>query len=391
MAEITFNREYVPARKDLLHFVEENLNKDILAEVGKNPEKWIEELNIINQILTRDSLVGGSGMEQVPLGWHGLQKLGENVFLYRGTENRRARGLWIYDPKARHNAWDHYRLGTTGQLRINQEFAGISSEELLPDNFEKKSRVVKQDKRPIHEFDVMHDSKRLTIYAKGSLTDISFMYQPPSHRLTNLSRVSKMTSREEMDISVKLAEQGVKTPPVVGYYTSDVEEFLFLQGIEGKTPPEFFGTHRKEIIEQDAKMLATLCLLGYRKSGFADFDDKIFDGTDLYLIDTEDVRDLYFPSRPDFRQMVLNPRETKTLEAFRGLQEDRFLKSLQDALYEYQESLTPTLADKVLYARTFFRTIGWEKSTIPEIKDLATFPGVYQTWDSYLSMMCDAD
>ncbi len=391
MAEIQFNRERVPARKDLLHFVEENLNSDVYAELGKNTENWIEELNLINQILTRNPLVSGSGMEQVPLGWHGLQKLGENVFLYRGTENRRARGLWIYDPKAGHNAWTIYRLGTNGQLRINEEFAGISSEELLPDNFEKKSKIVKDNKRPIHAFDVMCDGKALTLYAKGSLTDLSFMYQPPSHRLTNLSRVNKMTSREEMDISIKLAEQGVKTPPVVGYYTSDVEEFLFLQGIEGGNPPEYFKTHRTELIEQDARMLATLCLLGYRKSGFTDFDDKIFDGTDLYLIDTEEFRDLYFPSRLDFRGMVLNPRDTSALQEFREMQKERFDITLRDAIYEYRDSLTATSEDKALYVCKFFETVGWEKPTADEIKDFVTFPERYQTWDSYIGMMCDTD
>jgi hypothetical protein len=387
MTEIQFNRERVPARKDLLHFVEENLNPKIYSDLGENPARWIEELNMINLMLTGDSLINGSGLELVPLGFCGMQQLGENVFLYRGTENRRVRGVWILDEKT----WNHYRLGAIGKLFINQEFADISSEEFLPDNFEKKSTVVKSDKRPIQVFEADREIGKITIYAKGSVVNPRFLYTPPSFRLTNLSGVDKITSQTEMDMSLKLAKHGVKVPTIIGYYESVVEEFLFLQSVEGNNPSEYFGTHRKEIIEQDARMLAAFCLLGLNKCGFTDFDDKVFDGKDLYLIDTEEISDLYFPSRPDFKQMLINPIDTAELEKFRQFQDARFRTMLSDALYRYKDSLTPALEDCVLYTNTFLKKIGKKPISDSEVQELTTFPRDYQTWDSYMGMMCDTD
>ncbi|MBW2973874.1 hypothetical protein KY346_05800 [Candidatus Woesearchaeota archaeon] len=385
MAEIKFNVERVPARKDLLHFVEENLNRNIYEELAKNPERWIEELNIINIMLTRHPLVGGC--DPVPFGFHGLQRLGENVFLYRGTENIRGRGLFLYYPDKQHNQWTQYRLNTNGTVRINQDFADIPVETFMPDNFEKKSRLVKDKKRPIHLFEIGRGSEKLEVYAKGSRVDISKLYDPPSWRLTNLSRVEKVSSKNEMDISLKLAKQGVKVPTILGYYESAAEEFLFLQKVGGKDPQEYFDTHREEIIMQDANMLAALCLLGLKKAGFSDFDDKIFDGKDLYLIDTEEIGDLYFPDRWDFREMLINPRDTTNLERFRDIQKAQFKKVLKDAIYRYQESLMPALNDKAAYISAFFEKVGWKKPSPKDIEELTTFSKRYQTLDSHIGMM----
>jgi hypothetical protein len=52
---------------------------------------------------------------------------------------------------------------------------------------------------------------------------------------------------------------------------------LFLREVVGSDLRDFLDTKKDEIIEQDAKTLAALCLGGYRKQRFADFDDKLFD------------------------------------------------------------------------------------------------------------------
>ncbi|GAG81694.1 unnamed protein product, partial [marine sediment metagenome] len=64
MEEIKFNCHRVPARKDLLHFIEEHADKEVYEKIGENPSAWLDELQIISNMLTGQGLVGGIGLKQ---------------------------------------------------------------------------------------------------------------------------------------------------------------------------------------------------------------------------------------------------------------------------------------------------------------------------------------
>ncbi len=397
-----FNHHHVPARKDLLHFIEEHLTKGVYKALGKNPKRWIEELALITGALTGEGLCAGVGIYDPPVGSPDFQQLGKNVFLYRG-EPTVLRGLWTcretatYDfktnQKVPHTEWTNYRLGGVAHLAINEEFGDIEPKLLVPENFEPIGRKAEsKGKRPVMFFELQRQGGNITVYAKGADTSISCLYEPPSYRLTNLAHVQKTKSKTELEMTIELAEKGVKTPPVIGYYEGDVEEFLFLQKVEGKSPSEFLPQCRDEIIRQDAEMLAVLCLLGYRKQGFQDFDDKVFDGRDLHLIDVDEVVDLYSHfKRGDFRKLLVNPIDSSLREGFQREMMQMFKSSLRDAIFHYQHNLTPTFKDKENYIRTFCQKVGLDAPAKAQIRKIVTFPKYYQTTDSFMSMMCDGD
>ncbi len=91
--KIEFEHHRINSNKDLLHIIDGIIEENIYEEIGKNPDKWIEELDILNTFLTGEPLVGAQGLYPLPIGDLGLKQLGDGIFLYRG-EDRRLGGLW---------------------------------------------------------------------------------------------------------------------------------------------------------------------------------------------------------------------------------------------------------------------------------------------------------
>ncbi len=403
MEEIQFERHTAHARKDLLHFVEEYADKDVYKHIGEKPDEWREELNIINHLLIGESLVGGTGINLPPIDDSEFRELGGNLFLYRGNQTR-GRGLWkkttfdkeIAEYTGKSEEWTQYPIGTRAVVRVNRKFSDIPFETFLPENFENISEKVEKEKgnkRPILKFRVKTNGEDKNIYAKGADISYGFYYShaQPKFRLTPISSIHKTTSKREMERTLEFSKLGINVPEVIGYYEALVEEFLFLSEVKGESPDVFFDAHRKEIIQQDAKMLGKICLAGYRKQGFTDFDDKIFDGKYLYLIDVDECVDLYFGLSPGYRKILLNPKETSGLRDFRKMQKAIFKGTLKDALSEYRKSLTPTKEDMKYYAKTFYKTLGWKEPSQRQISKLTTFSGDYMTQDRFMSMMSDTD
>ena len=383
----------VPARRDLLDFVAENLNSNIYKDLGKNPRRWIEELGIISGMLTGEGLVSLIDIDLPPLKDNSFKEIGDNVFVYKGEMNR-LRGIWISDKVKNENGdriqWTHLKMGMSAKLCINREFSDIPIEAFLPENFEKRSVVAKEGgKRPILKFSIPHGRRTLSVFAKGAFTEISLLVNPPSYRLTNICEVVRVTSERERDYFEQLKRVGVNTPNILGYYKGNIEEFLFVEEVNGGNPIDYLENYREAIIKQDAYMLAQLCLLGLRKHGFTDFDDKIFNGKQLYLIDVDELVDLYFECDIDFKKILLNPHNKKGVEDFRKLQRSIFERILQDTIFSYKETLTTNLEEQTLYIKTFFNIMKWEAPNEKTIKNLTSFSGDYLTMDSYFSMVMD--
>lgn len=395
---VQFRSFRFPARKTILSFIRENLDKKFDEKLGKNPERGIEELDIINTIIKGDPLVCGVNTRQPPANDEAFVKIGDNVFLYEGKDIN-SRGLWISKQAERYDLnsggmvpyteWSSYKLNTNATLAINEKY-DINPTELLPENFEPKSMVVQEDKRKILKFKANFGGNEREIYAKGSWIIFSFFSEPPSYRLTALAECRKVTSKREMETNLKLTNSGINVPPVVGYYESMFEEFSFVETVAGDNPIRHLQSHRETIIKQDAEMLARLCLLGYHKQGFADFDDKIFNGKDLFLIDTEEIEDLYHLEAIDFRSLLLNPTNEKELGEFRNSQMHIFTGELRDVIFEYRNSLLQSVESRILYAKSFYKALGLKEPTQKEMRKMLSFKLNYMTRDRYVSAMMDA-
>ncbi|MEK6825748.1 MAG: hypothetical protein AABY00_03100 [Nanoarchaeota archaeon] len=396
---MNFNSHWMPARKDLLHFIEEHAQIDVLKEIGKKPREWLEEFNIINVMLTGEGLVAGIGINEPPLRDPAFQSLGEGVCLYRGN-NRQQRGLWIRKKQGekvqsdeRFN-WTHYKLGTTARLQVNSTYSEIPIDSFLPESFEQKgARVEKdhaQDKRPIWRFEAQFQGRPLGIYSKGAYVNCAYYYSDakPLYRITSLSNIIGVTSKKEMEKAILLEEKGVKVPEIIGIYHSSVENFLFTREVQGKTMDKCINEkNRQTLIEQDATMLAHLCQAGMRKVGFTNGDDKVFDGKTLWLIDVEECTDLYHPGAPDYRKILLDPCNTSQLKGFRRLQRETFKTTLRDALYHYQDNLTPQNDHRRFYVTTFYDALKWKSPKEREMQRLTTFVKDYMTFDTWMSEM----
>jgi hypothetical protein len=138
-------------------------------------------------------------------------------------------------------------------------------------------------------------------------------------------------------------------------------------------------------------MLAVLCKAGYRKEGFADFDDKIFDGEKLYLIDMDELKDLYFILGTDFREILLDPTNKDDLIKFRDSQAKLFKNILKDALFDYKNSLASDIENQTLYINSFYQEMGWKLAEKSEIGRLTTFEKDYMTLDRYIISMTEED
>lgn len=397
MNKLEFSYQKVPARRGLIDFLKEQGEKNILKRIGKNPKAWLEELSLIMHVVTGNSLVGVTGFFPPPIEDPNFQKIGNNAYFYDG-KNSRLEGLWIRENFDSETAkvvgkeceWSTYKTKLNASLKINKNFTNIPLEEFLPENFEQKGERLKNaQKRPIWEVKI----GGIKIYAKGSEINVSKYYDQfkPSYRLTSFSSMHKATAKREMEITEILANLGVNVPTIFGYYESSFEDFLFIGEIKGKQPSEFLDTHKQEIIRQDAEMLANLCKAGYRKSGFGDFDDKIFDGEKLWLIDVDECSDLYFLANIDFRKILSDPTQKNSIRKFRKLQKAIFNGMLRDNIYTYRNTLTSTDQDKENYVKTFYQKLGWKIPDAEKMQDFLTFPDDYQTIDNYMSIMADSD
>lgn len=400
MKNESFIHHRLNSRKNLLEFIREITGVDVCLEIGKDPGKWIQELSIVNQLLTGMGLGGVTGLDMPPVGNPEFNDLGKDSFLYLGAKDR-LKGLWIKKDlgleglRGTSQEWTQYRLGTRAHLWINPRYGDISPEELLPERIELEGTRVRsqkgETKRPIWRTRIKRDCGNLEIYAKGADTSASFLVDPPYFRLTSIAGISRTDSEREMETTLTLRDLGVNVPDVVGYYKSDFEQFLFLRAIEGDSPDKWLPKFKNKIIEQDARMLALMFLGGYTKNGFGDYDDKIFDGNKLWLIDVDECKDLYFTMAPDFRGILLNSKDPRLYPRFRKTQRRFLQRWLKDTIYDYQQSLLPLQEDKERYTKVFFKTMGWEKPGDRELNRLLTFERNYQTIEGYVGMMQDVD
>jgi hypothetical protein len=397
--EIKFNYHRANARKDLLHFIEEKVDSKICEKIGKDADAWLEELSMIHGMLNGCPISCSTGIHAPPLDSPEFKKLGEKIYLYNGKE---ARSLWTFNGKDSSNPsnWTHYSIGSSASLAINKRYS-IMPESLLPENFEKISEKVIKKKgleetavegRPILKFEADDKSGKTSVYAKGAQIVCTYFYDyaKPKYRLTSISSATKIDSKGELEKTAELMNAGVKVPDIIGYYESLAEDFIFLGEVKGKSPLKCMDK-KQDMIKQDAEMLSAICCAGYFKPGFTDFDDKIFDSKNLYLIDIDECLDIYAHFKPEYRKMLLNPNDTEELGRFRKFQTGFFRQMLKDAIFEYQENLTQSRDDKKLYITSFYRHMKWPEPSEKEIKSILRFPKNYITHESAVCMANDTD
>ncbi len=377
----------VPARQNLLDYAQE-LEPDLYAQLAADPKGWIAELSTINAMLTGDGLGAAVGM---PLPEQDTEAISDDVVLCH-SRDRFFNGLWIRID----GQWNHYRHAPKAVLRVSKIVSGVNPNELLPENFTETGEVVKDVKRPIIRMNIDTEHGPVSVFAKGSVNTKSYYYEhaKPQHRKTYLAGISRVNSQAEMTHATNLEKLGVHMPRTIGYYEALTEQWLFVEAVQGGEVSTWLNNAeaRTKIIEQDAAMLAALCRSGYRKQGFHDFDDKIFDGESLYLIDTDELVDLYGYLNIAYRDILLDPTKENELIEFRALQRGIFLSMLKDALHEYQRpertNLLQNKQEALNYVRAFANALGWKLSD-EEYLSLVAYKDDYMTTDRYMALMSD--
>lgn len=391
--------EFFTTDHDLLRIVSGKFDiSDIEAKIGEDPQGWIDELDLISRMLGAQGISAGYGFLALPLKDNDTEQIGEGVYISR-SPNTRVRGLWRYTPEnslepGENDAWSwaHYKLGSRVEVGVVEGFQGAQSQ-LVPDFFDQYSELVSDRFREVRKGEITVRDESIAVYSKGSTVIESRYYQKPKYRLTNIAQITNHSPRRELDIFRELSERGVAVPKFVGLSRSEYEQRVYYEEAVGLSPEEYFETHRDEIIIQDARILAALALMGFRKFGFDSFDDKIFDGETLYLIDADEVEDLYKNSISPKALMIefLDPNDESGLERLRELQRQILTQLLRDAISDYSKNLTPSRENRELYVRSFFQNIGWGEPTDEDLAYFANIPDDYLTHDREVFLMSDSE
>ncbi|PIN93717.1 hypothetical protein COU54_02060 [Candidatus Pacearchaeota archaeon CG10_big_fil_rev_8_21_14_0_10_31_24] len=407
--KINFRKKCLPARENLLQFIERNIDDGFIFKARINGQRWLGELSDISGMLKENGFFGCEVFKQPPERSKDFRNISEDLFLYQGEINE-SKGLWKREliPKEyrqhyqdREFKWIHYKVNSLAKVLVNEQFPNISCEALMPENFERCGEKIKKKnflgrdsygKRPIFRFNLGIDGIE-EVYAKSSGLRFYFYhsYAKPQHRLTSVSDIQVTSALSEININESLSAEGVKVPRTIGYYDSITEQFAFFEGIRGVSPLEVIDKERETLIEQDAHMLASMCLAGYRKHGFEDFDDKVFYNGELYLIDSEDCQSLYSRSLENLINLLRDPSDSSELDKFRAEQRNIFVGTLRDALFSYQESLIRTPKEQMAYIRHFYEKMSWRTPSFDEIREIVSFPKDYMTADRHLSILSDCD
>jgi len=331
------------AKKNLLEYVLQNLEPNFLEVFKDNPHAALEELSTLNTLITGCNLIGGQGLEPTPKP-EDLKELTKNYFLYAG-DNQRQRGLWVMTPNAGLtndmkpcDLWMQYKLDSQATLKIAKPFVDIAQESFTPEFLEKNGQLVQDTKRPISTLAVNYRGEEFHLFVKGTRFGRQIYTRRPSHRLTGLAGISLNSSLLEGERFIELQQAGLYVPDVVATYDEDFLKNLYVTRVDGDIPSSQIPSMRRKIIEEDARMLSILCRHGYRKQGFGDFDDKVLSDGKLFLIDAEDLVDIYAYMNIDFRKPLLDPRDSSGIHSFRSIQKRLFKNALKDALFSLYTS-----------------------------------------------------
>jgi hypothetical protein len=379
-----FILDRIPTRTTLLDYAE-GVDPDVKTKLSQDPNGWVEELGVLYAMLSGDQW--GCMIGELPP-QEDVETLSDDVIIASPQVHKRNSGLWIRDIER--DEWKHFRMGEKAVLRARPDVQDTGL--LLPENFTEKGELVKDQKRPIIRFIIDLAEAPVEVYAKGSVSNTSYYhnYSKPSHRKTSVAGISHLRPMDEFRSMQTLSGLGVAVPHAIGMYEGLTEQWLFLEGIKGKEPLECLDdpAAKLRIIGQDARMLAALCRAGYRKQGFHDSDDKVYDGSRLFLIDTDEVVDLYGYMGIDFRRMLLDPRDDNKLKEFQAMQRGIFISTLRDAVFEYRKTLLEREEDAVKYVSKFSKALNFNL-TPEEIATILDTGEDHMTTDRYIAIMLD--
>lgn len=372
--------------------IAKRLEPEFLQLFLEDPDGWIEELSNLYSIVTGHTVgrvIGQSPNPDDPA----LHMLSDRLAITTDSNYFMQNGIWLQKDEE----WINYAIPERATVFKKRDFSTVNSDQLQPDYFEKYGKVLKEGKRLIVEFPIDTPDGQLIAIAKQAQRTEE-LYCPdyiPAGRKTNLSQVHINESCQEAEGLKKLHELGIPVPQVIGYYESIGEQWIIETKVIGAQIDEWLGDEiaLEKIIQQDATMLAKLCRLGIRKQGFCDFDDKLFDGETLYLIDADEAQDLYLMMGIDFQEILNDPTDTSKLSEFRDLQKATFLQELKDALYVYQGSLLTDESRRCQYIQQFISELGWELSEkeLTSLLDFGDDNSRHMTRDMFNSLMLDCD
>ena len=174
---------------------------------------------------------------------------------------------------------------------------------------------------------------------------------------------------------MQLADAGVPVEEPLGYFEEGIEQYAFTKFVEGENPKDILeGSRRFEVWNADATLLARLSREGYKHQYFysPEFDDKIWDGEKLVLIDVDET----FKIQDGF-------------EISHNQIQEYHLSTLKDVLASYVSRKVMSSDEMPFYARTFFGVMGWNPDDAEYL--VRNLDPNKMTEESYNAIMMDTD
>ena len=256
-------------------------------------------------------------------------------------------------------------------------------ENFLPRNFIRLGERIENIGRDIYKAPFLRrDGKKEIIVAKRQKLSFSHLNNPPEDWITSVSeiRVFKDVS-EEVENLLELNSLGVPVENPVGYFKEGIEQYIFTRFVHGENPKEIItdDSRRNSYWKEDAKLLARLANAGYKHQGFysPEFDDKIWDGKNVILIDADET----FKVAQNWRFSDYFRENPDKLSNY-------FISSLEDCL-SYVFSKVMRKDEMIPYAQSFLEERGEDVSRAEKIVENLEIGRC--TEESYFAMMMDCD
>jgi hypothetical protein len=281
---------------------------------------------------------------------------------FTGERRKIWQSLWAKNPKEYQAVLEH-EARTIGKLT----YEGVhipgrvvlfpqATKEYYPESFCPRSwfgsaqtlQTIFEGKREIYSYEVKNkDGSVKKIVAKRAQNSNSVYDNNTGRSLSSFTGVARSSKKEAL-VGIDLLRKGVDVAKPLGYFYQGCEHYAYFEFVHGQSPLEALKTDKRaKVWESDATLLARLANAGYKHWAFysKDFDDKVWDGEKLVLIDCEETEKVQEKGNASF----LVPKNKR---------KRYFISTLMDCLGEYQQAGLISRDEMIDYARVFLRVRG---------------------------------
>jgi hypothetical protein len=281
---------------------------------------------------------------------------------FTGSRREIWQSLWAKNPKEYQAVLEH-EAKSIGKLNHHGEpvegkvfLFPQTSKEYYPESFCPRSwfgsaqilQSIFEGKREIYSYEVKtKDGSIKKIVAKRAQNSNSVYDNNTGRSLSSFTGVAR-SARKESLVGIDLLRKGVDVAKPLGYFYQGCEHYAYFEFVHGQSPLEALKTNKRaKVWESDATLLARLSNADYKHVGFysQEFDDKVWDGEKLVLIDCEETQKLV-------------EKGTGFFVVPKALRRIYFTSTLMDCLGQYSQRGLISPSEMLDYAKVFLKVRG---------------------------------